>query len=444
MELEEIIAERNQKNREAKWDFLADPNIYCLLIFFVLVLMMLSGCDATKKGNPEGTVPDANVTKANLGAQVVALPEPHKYEVRIKWQKTGGTPPRGWFIRRLDKETGEERSAFREEQSTSFNDEWVQEGKTYHYTFGTIEDVGGSVVKAETEVTIPKDLEISGRMDLAQVSGFNRIFFRKNARLITEGQDFTLITNEIYSEDGAVVAIDEPKTAVASHNGRSAGSITVQAKTGSGTLYVVADGENGGSGLIGQTGRVGKKGKEGKIGLATHEIVNVVCNCEQVARDLKNKMQEGGIFSIIARAQWEAERQRHRCISQPTDGYPGDQGGQGTNGGNGGAGGDSAKVFIRIDDPSRLDVKVSAEPGKGGMYGLGGEGGAGWPGGDPGERVLDFFKICQEAKVGPPGPQGQRGLPGKVGADGKRNPVCLIFGDTKYGDCKGFTEEGGN
>ena|SRR3989338_7479252 len=123
-----------------------------------------------------------------------------------------------------------------EPNSSAFNDEFVQEGKSYHYTFGTIEDVGGSVVKAESEITIPKDLEVKGRMELVEANGFNRVFFRNNSRLVTSVQDYILTTNEIFSDDGAVVAFDELRTAGATQSSRNSGSITIQSMGGAGTL----------------------------------------------------------------------------------------------------------------------------------------------------------------------------------------------------------------
>lgn len=233
MQLEEIIAERNEKNRKEKWSLLTDPNLYCLAIFFVLVMMMmLTGCDS-EKNNLGG-----RGTKATFQVKVIALPRPNKYEVHIKWSQVAGFPPRGWFIRRMDKETGEERAAYREERTNFFNDESVEPGKGYRYTLGSIEENGG-VVRAEMDVTIP-DVDVRSKIGVPDFSDYYRISIRENS----------------------------------------------------------------------------------------------------------NAAKEGGVLAIIECAQRVAEHQQHRCLSQLTDGYPGDQMSQSTSGEYEGAVGDSAKTSV--------------------------------------------------------------------------------------------------
>lgn len=159
LELEEIIAERNKKNKKEEWDFLLDANVYCLAVFFLLIMvMMLSGCENMEQYEK----PKMGEFKAQFKANVVPQPKPHQYEVHLSWNGVRNIPPRGWFIRRLDKETGEERIAVRGEAARSFYDERVEMGKNYLYTFGTIEDVGGYFLKAQTEVSIPGETSEDG------------------------------------------------------------------------------------------------------------------------------------------------------------------------------------------------------------------------------------------------------------------------------------------
>lgn len=151
MQLEDIIAEGNDKNRKAKWDAIFDHNVYCLVIFMAfIIVMMLSGC--TKKAMSLRYLE----TKAELWTEVVPQAEANRYEVRLKWRQTQGYPPKGWFIRRMEIKTGSERAVYREARTTSFNDESVEAGCSYRYTLGAIEDVEGSVVKTETQIYIPK------------------------------------------------------------------------------------------------------------------------------------------------------------------------------------------------------------------------------------------------------------------------------------------------
>lgn len=52
MELEEIIAERKATGKYDFADFLTDPNIYCLIIFAVMLCFMFFGCHTPKQGEP--------------------------------------------------------------------------------------------------------------------------------------------------------------------------------------------------------------------------------------------------------------------------------------------------------------------------------------------------------------------------------------------------------
>lgn len=160
MQLEEIVAEKNlelrrkikdSKKTEKTKDYLTDPGVYCLAVFFVLVaLALLGGCNHKQANAPVNN----KGQKADFHAELFPVPEPNKYVVRLKWKHNSKTPPRGWFIRRLDMDTGEERTVYREERTSYFRDEYIEAGSSYHYTLGSIEE-NGSIVRAETDVRVP-------------------------------------------------------------------------------------------------------------------------------------------------------------------------------------------------------------------------------------------------------------------------------------------------
>ncbi len=160
MQLEEIVAERNlemrrkikdSKKAEKTKDYLTDPGVYCLAVFFVLVaLALLGGCNHQRANVPVNNLGQ----KAEFHADLFPMPEPKKYVVRLNWKHNSKIPPRGWFIRRLDMDTGEERTVYREERASYFRDEYIDAGSSYYYTLGSIEE-NGSIVRAETVVRVP-------------------------------------------------------------------------------------------------------------------------------------------------------------------------------------------------------------------------------------------------------------------------------------------------
>lgn len=49
MELEEILAEKKGPRENEFADFLTDPNIYCLLIYALMLCFMFWGCDSQEE-----------------------------------------------------------------------------------------------------------------------------------------------------------------------------------------------------------------------------------------------------------------------------------------------------------------------------------------------------------------------------------------------------------
>ncbi len=383
-------------------------------------VLFLSGC----------AEPEEDDKTIGFSTTVVADPSPNKYLVELKWNSNGSSP-RGWFIRREEMESGKDYVTALEHARNSFQDNRVVAGKTYHYEFGSVEDIG-NVKRAESTVTIPFDLELTSATINPNTSGINRLFLRKGARLQLQDKPLNLNVAEILSDEGIIESFPEGQTAAPQANGRPGGRIEIHAKKAIGRLYVYGRGEHGGPGLVGKNGLPGKRGPEGHYALSTCEKVDVVCNCGSRFHELEEGVKRGEVFSIF---QFMAEKVRHRCITQTGDGgigFPGERGGIGGNGGNGG---DSSKIFIEISDPSALELKTYPLAGLGGTGGPGGEGGDGGLGGAPGSRSLDYYYVCREAHPGPKGPNGSKGDTGKTGESGKLRSACITLGGIRFGDC---------
>ena len=272
----------------------------------------------------------------------------------------------------------------------------------------------------------------------------NRLIFAREGRLITQGADLKIEANEILSDEGVIEPFGTDGAALPGMPGRNGGNITIKAKSGRGTLYIYGRGQNGGPGTNGLSGVTGKPGKQGKYALGTHEKVDVVCNCGNIAHDLKYRIEHSGIFDVIfAQQQFMMQRMMHRCISETGDGLPGEQGSGGNNGGNGGRGGDSARVYVELENASALQIKAYSNPGQGGAGGSGGQGGDGGRGGAPGDHNLDYFGNCRDAAQGPNGVRGDKGQPGRQGGSGNTLPMCIKLGTTTFGDCEKFNAQKG-
>ncbi len=392
-----------------------------------ILLACLFACDSSQDDTKPVVKPPT--PEPSFNADVEPQAEPNTYQVRLRWDAT--QPPSAWIIQREERNQWVKHLVTLEGRLKEYADQNVLPGETYRYVIGRMEP-GNYVVMKEVTAKIPRDYEITGVSSDREIKGFNRLFFRAGSRIDMNGNGLQIEVNEVISDGGVVQSFPENQTAGYGAAGRSGGEIVVKAKTGKGTLFVYGRGENGGPGVPGKVGGPGKKGQAGRSGLATHETVNVVCNCGPRSRELREQARQGNPLAMF---QYVVERNRHRCISQTGDGAPGEIGGPGGDGGAGGRGGDSGKVSVEISDPTLLQVKAHLVPGKGGTGGTPGEGGAGGAGGNPGDKDLDYYDVCRNGVPGPTGPQGPRGRSGSRGEDGKELGLCLKLGLVNIGDC---------
>lgn len=247
-----------------------------------------------------------------------------------------------------------------------------------------------------------------------------RLIFLQDAVLSTDGADLKLVVDEIISHGGKISTLPTSTKPELGSDGRSGGSLRIEARTGRGHLTILAEGQDGGEGVKGATGARGPKGPRGNIGEAGYEL-----DC---------------LFASPIRKLFHPDSprcfKRWFCKRQTGDGGRGGQGATGSIGGVGGDGGDSAKVFVQIGDPSQLSISTEVKIGQGGAGGQGGDGGRGGEGGDAGSR--DSRKECRKANVGPEGSKGHQGPRGPRGFDAEASPVCLVLGSARIGDCDAF------
>ncbi len=303
------------------------------------------------------------------------------------------------------------------------------------------------------EVSRPKNAELKDlviqqptKISASDFHVVNRLIFAKGGRLETEGADLRIEANEIISDDGIIESFSADSTALPGKVGRNGGNIKITAKSGRGTLFIYGRGQNGGAGVSGAAGFTGKTGAAGGNAYATHLNVDVVCDCDRLANEIRQRIKNSGFVEVIfGNQQLYIQHLGHRCIQETGDGLPGEVGGAGSPGGDGGWGGDSARLYVELENPSSLQIKAYLNPGQGGAGGTGGQGGEGGRGGAPGNHNLDYFGNCRGATQGPNGPHGERGKAGRGQVPGNTHPMCLKLGSTSVGECEKFNKpRGGN
>lgn len=253
-----------------------------------------------------------------------------------------------------------------------------------------------------------------------------RLIFMQDAVLSTDGASLKLVVDEVISHGGVISTLPRSSKPERGADGLSGGSLYLEARTGRGHLTIISEGQNGGEGVKGDSGIPGAKGPRGSNGEADYEL------------DCLFASPESNLSSFLERPEPRPCFKRWYCSRQTGDGGRGGKGGRGKSGGEGGSGGDSAKVLVKVEDPSQLSISTEVSVGLGGLGGAGGNGGRGGAGGDAGSQ--DSKRKCRRANRGPEGALGDRGPRGPNGRGGTENPVCLMLGGARIGDCRDFEE----
>ncbi len=400
------------------------------LLILLTTTSLVTGCSFKEAPDPAVNPPPVPVTAdRGFNATILAMPKANHYGVQLVWSIASDAS--SWLIQRQEGGGLESLLSQVDSKATNYVDTQVVAGRTYRYLLKQL-PADKSSEPRQVVLTIPRDLEVSGMTMTSKIEGIRRLFLNASARLVTEGKDSLIAVEEIISDNAVIETFGEGTRAGAGRPGRDGGAIVIKAKSGSGTLSIYSRGESGGNGIAGSTGKDGALGKKAVQAISTHLAVDVVCDCSGLADELRERLKGINLFAAL---QYQAEQVRHRCIQEPTDGFPGGAGTAGGHGSHGGRGGDTAKVFVEVENNSNLEIKTFQVPGLAGAGGQGGKGGDGGFGGDGDFLIYDAFRNCRESKPGPNGPAGSDGRPGLGGQDGKEQPMCLNLGGNKSAGC---------
>jgi hypothetical protein len=390
-----------------------------LLATLFVAPIFIAGC--------QGNDPD------NFTITVEALAKPNQYQSHLKWNVNDDEGDH-WIIQRQSDKKPLHTVATVSHDAHDYVDTTVVAGSTYHY--GLVSgDSGTTTVKRSLDITVPRDLSIVGVTALPTVNGIGRLIIPKGSKIVTNGTDIDITVEQIISDGGVIETFPEGQAALLNTPGRAGGKVGIHARTGIGTLYVVARGENGGaSTAAGSQGGPGVPGLPGNNGNCGFQQNDAVCGASQSEYDnIVNKCKDNNLFSppfckILS---------MFYCKTQPGNGGQGSQGYPGGQGGIGFYGGDSGNIMVEIADPTNIQIVPTSIAGLGGPGGPGGPGGVGGNGGIPG--VADHLHICAGAAgPGAQGPAGPAGHTGPNGASGIKGAVCLKFGANSTGDCSHF------
>jgi hypothetical protein len=402
-----------QKNVEARLAKKALRALVCLTI------ITITAC--------QGNDPDS------FTVNVEALPKPNQYQSHLKWNVKDDEGDH-WIIQRQTDGKDTITVATVSHDTREYVDTSVVAGTTYHYGLASDES-DALTVKKSLDVTVPKDISVNGSTALSSANGIGRLIIPKGSKIYTNGKDIEMFVEQIISDGGSIETFPEGQTAAANTAGRSGGVLKIHARTGSGSLTVVARGENGGpsttSGAPGAPGLNGIPGNNANCGFKDNDAA---CGAEPAEyQKIVQKCKDGGLMGDLYCKILE----RFYCKMQAGNGGQGGQGYQGGRGGQGANGGDSGNILVEVTDPSNITIAPMSIEGAGGLGGPGGPGGLGGQGGAPGQQ--DRLHICTGvAGWGNPGPTGPVGQLGPEGSSGNKGPVCLRLGANASGDCSKF------
>jgi hypothetical protein len=392
--------------------------------FYMLSALALMGACAFKPGSEEAKSKTLEIMNSDdsLRAQITPRPEPHEYSVALAWPKVDAGLTLA--VRRKE-DTGQIRSLdVIPSGQTSYTDHGAQGGVSYTYVLSLIEDNAYQDL-ASVDVSIPKDLVLAAGSDLPSADhGYHRLFLEQDASYFVRDDAKEIAFAELISKNSKIIIAPKEEVAAPLEIGASISEFKLNLGLGRGVLFVEARGQEGGKGPAGSNGSDGGKGGKGRNGESDYHR-----ECLRVVETFAPGGPDGPRGPCF---------KNYYCKHQTGDGRQGGRGEDGKRGGQGASGGNSPRVLVKVENFAGFEVKPQAIPGPGGQGGDGGKGGRGGPGGDPGNR--DSQKTCREANRGDRGEDGATGALGPRGESGKASPVCLTFGQARFGQCEGFSE----
>lgn len=210
----------------------------------------------------------------------------------------------------------------------------------------------------------------------------------RDARIVTNGGDLTVVAGAIVSSNGSIVSFPAPLESTLANEGNDGGTVRLKVYGSlNGQMSIDLRGQSGASGAPGLDGASGGQGRQGDPAAS-------------------------GLFD---------------CKRGPGNGRGGDPGQPGQPGQPGFDGGRGGLLFVESNSVELASAFVifRAEGGEGGLGGAGGNGGPGGPGGPGGTATGLCSGRGAPGPQGPPGPRGEIGSPGRSGAAGSFSNTLL-------------------
>lgn len=373
-------------------------NIQLQFVLSIFVCWTFVSCikvEPKNKNESEPSPAPVIETTSAVTALVRGLDEPNKYIVEFQQGE-------GLFVRKIRHGVS---SVLRIDDKNTIDSD-VQPGDQITYQFSR--EFGSSQMVLKTiDVAIPRDLvfekklilnettikqlslelDVSGSFRRIKAVKFRRIFFMKESLLVTNGEYFQIVADEIRFHQSQIWTHEPGQVAALGQFGRSGGTLDFHAKKISGEVQIELRGENGGQGLEGALPDDKLKGANGYSGDKPIVTIPPMCPSDQLSCGT--------------------------CQSPGTPGGPGQDGREGYPGGRGFRGGSSGELRWQAEDIADLNWKVLKFPGQGGVGGSGGAGGAGGQGGTT--MATMFCPPIAPAQDGQKGPLGPSGIPGESG-----------------------------
>lgn len=307
---------------------------------------LLTACGGVKFNDPKAPAaepaPPPTVQAQALPYQIIPLAEPNHYQIRLK--NPGGN---AWVVVKSSPSM-QNAQLILATHSDAVSDDQVTGGNRYTYELKPTSD---GETQYQATINVPNDRVFAETTVLTSDSQLKmtggRLFFKKDAKLMTLGHGIDYDLDEVNGENAKIVTFAEGEpfaSAALGQPGMNAEPIHLKIKHIVGHLDIISRGQRGGRGLKGAPGLEGAKGAGGH---------------------LQNYLSNPNLMF-------------------PTCGppLPGATGGPGFPGSMGMPGGIPAQVTLDIPPEELSKVTVTVLPGEGGLGGEGGDGGLGGLSGD--------------------------------------------------------------
>jgi hypothetical protein len=332
--------------------------------------------------------------------------EPGSYNLKIQWRNHDESDGKIRFY--LDSEV----IGFEDIKKENYVISQIESNEIKNFQFEWISQKDGLIDFREQIITGPSELIIKDNLRLQSDLVFTgeRVYFYKNARLITNGFKVQIQSEKLQADQAEILTFEQGSKATQGQNGRSGGEINIIVGEASGNLQVSMRGQHGGDGIQGEPwGFAAANGQVGDQGESEYN------SC---------------IKPLVSSSKDERSicRSYSYCIRDSTASSPGANGLPGRPGSNGLSGGSSGVFDMKILSINKMDIKVNTQVGLGGS---GGPGGLGQMGGVGGPEIKGATR-CRNHPAASNGAQGPDGPSGQTGVSGDKQSACISYDNSQF------------